>query len=170
MDLRRLSWGDWVAAAAGVLMLVALFLPWYSVAGQNVNAWESMAFDDVILALAAVLAILAAFSVGLRRLTSISVATTSLVILPAAIGLVVTIYRLISPAPAADASIEIGGWLGLVAAIGMVVGAWEGATDEGPARRSPEAERRAAQEGLARSELLSLPADGGGQDAEPVQG
>ena len=169
MDLRRLSWGDWVAAAAGVLMLVALFLPWYSVAGQNVNAWESMALDDVILALAAVLAILAAFSVALPRLTSFSVATTSLVILPAGIGLIVTIYRLISPAPAADASIEIGGWLGLVAAIGMAVGAWEGAADEGPARRNPEAERRATQEGLARSELLSLPADGPGQDATPAQ-
>jgi hypothetical protein len=151
-------------------MLIALFLPWYSVAGEDITAWQSMALDDVILALAAVLAILAALSVGLRRLTSLSVATTSLVILPAGIGLIVTVYRLLSPAPAADASIEIGGWLGLVAALGMVVGAWQGAKDEGPARRNAEIERRAAAEALAGTELLSLPAEGTSSSATPVQG
>jgi hypothetical protein len=151
-------------------MLVALFLPWYSVAGQDVTAWESMAVDDVILACAAALAILAALSVGLRRITSLSVATTSLVLLPAGIGLIVTVYRLLSPAPAADASIAIGGWLGLAAAVGMAAGAWEGATDEGPARRNPDAERRGTQEGVERSELLTLPAEGRGADSAPVQG
>ena len=151
-------------------MLVALFLPWYSVAGEDMNAWQSMALDDVILAIAAVLAIMAALFVGMRRMTSFSVATTSLVLLPAGIGLVVTVYRLISPAPAGDASIEIGAWLGLVAALGMGVGAWQGAKDEGPSRRNPEAERRGTAEALARSELLSLPAEGAGTDATTVQG
>jgi hypothetical protein len=170
VDARRLSWGDWLAAAAGVVMLVALFLPWYSVNGQKVNAWQSMAFDDVILAVAAVLAIGASLAVGLRSLYAVSVAITSLAILPALIGLVVTVYRLISPAPAGDASLEIGAWLGLAAAIGMFAGAWEGATDEGPARRSPDTERRVAAQALADAELLTLPEDSAAGEPEPVQG
>lgn len=156
MDLRRLSWGEWLAGAAGIVMIVTLFLPWYSAGGHSVNAWQSMAVDDVILCVSALLAIAAAFIVGVKRLSSMSVAATSLAILPAGVGLIVTVYRLISPAPPVDVSLGVGAWLGLAAAIGISVGAWNGATDEGPARRDPERGRRATQEGLARAELLSL--------------
>jgi hypothetical protein len=149
-------------------MLVALVLPWYSADGQDLTAWQAMAVDDVILAVAAVLAIIAAFAVSIRSLSSISVAITSMAIMPAAIGLVVTVYRLISPAPEGDVSLEVGAWLGLAAALAIAVGAWEGATDEGPARRSPEAERRGAAEGMARSELLKLPPESGSSGPEPA--
>jgi hypothetical protein len=150
-------------------MLVALFLPWYSTDGTTWNAWQAMAVDDVILAVAAVIAVVAAFIVAFPRLGSLSVAITSLAILPAAIGLIVTVYRLISPAPPVDVSLEYGAWLGLVATTAIAIGAWSGATDEGPARRSRKAERRATEEGLAQSELLKLP-DGGDGKAEPAGG
>jgi hypothetical protein len=166
VDPRRLSWGEWLAAAGGVLMFVALFLPWYSVGRDKLSAWEAMALDDIILSLAAVLAVVAAVVVAFPRLSSLSVATTALAILPAVVGLVLTIYRLVSPAPAADASLEVGAWLGLVATSAIAIGAWAGAADEGAARRSPQAERRAAEAALARSELLTLPPDGGGEGAE----
>jgi hypothetical protein len=159
VDARRLSRGEWLAGPSGVLMIVALFLPWYSVRGRNLTAWQSMAFDDVILFVAALMAIGSAFAVARRTFAGFSVATTSLAILPAAIGLIVTVYRLLSPAPPPDAGLEIGAWLALVAAIGILIGAWAGATDEGPARRNAAAERRATEEGLARSELLALPGD-----------
>lgn len=151
-----MSKGEWLAGVCGVAMLVALFLPWYSVGGRNLTAWQSMAVDDVILALAAILAIGAAFVVSIRRFSSLSVAATSLAILPAVIGLVVTVYRLVSPAPPQDVSLETGAWLGLVATAGIAVGAWTGAVDEGPARRNPAAERRATEQGLANAELLPL--------------
>ena len=167
MDARRLSRGDWVAAVSGIVMLVALFLPWYSAGGHDQTAWEAMALDDVILAVAALLAILAAVIVGLRRVSSLSVAATSLGILPAVVGLVLTVYRLISPAPPVDVSLGVGAWLALAATIGIAFGAWTGANDEGPARRSAEAERRGTEAGLARSELLELPADAPSGGAEP---
>ena len=156
MELRRLSWGDWLAGASGVLMIIALFLPWYSAGEESANAWQSMAFDDVILFTAAVLGIAAALAVGLPRFTDFSVATTSLALMPAAVGLVVTVWRLVAPAPPIDVSLEVGAWLGLLSAIGIIVGAWRGAKDEGPARRSAAAERKASEEALTRSELLSL--------------
>jgi hypothetical protein len=149
-------------------MFVALFLPWYSVGGEKLSAWEAMAVDDIILALAAVLAIVAAVIVGFPRLSSLSVATTSLAILPAVVGLVVTVYRLVSPAPVGDASLEIGAWLGLIATSAIAVGAWAGAADEGPARRSAAAERRAADVALARAELLTLPAEGSESGPKPA--
>jgi hypothetical protein len=167
VNARRLSRGDWLAAVAGIVMLIALFLPWYTAGGQDLTAWDAMAVDDVILAVAAVLAILAAVIVGLRTVSSLSVAATSLAIMPAAVGLVVTIYRLIWPAPAVDVSLDVGAWLALVATIGIAVGAWTGANDEGPARRSAAAERRGTEAGLARSELLKLPGDGPAAPAEP---
>lgn len=170
MEPRRLSRGDWLAAIGGVAMLIALFLPWYSANGESVTAWQSMAVDDVILAVSAVLAIAAAVIVALPRLWSLSVAATSLAILPAIVGLLVTIYRLISPAPPVDVSLGVGAWLGFAAAAAIAVGAWTGAKDEGPARRTAEAERRATAEGISRAELLELPPEGGGGGVEPVGG
>src|SRR5204863_98858 len=108
VDPRRLSWGDWIAGAAGVLLIVSLFLPWYSADGQKVNAWQSMALDDVILAVTGALAVGAAVVVAIKRLAGSSVAATSLAILPAVVGLIVTIYRIVSPAPPVDVSLEAG--------------------------------------------------------------
>jgi hypothetical protein len=138
-------------------MLVALFLPWYSTGAEDLTAWEAMAVDDVILAVAALLAIVGAFLVGWKRLRSVSVAATTLAIIPALVGLVVTIYRVISPAPPVDVSLEVGAWLGLAAALAIAAGAWAGAVDEGTARRNPSADRRAAEQALARVEVLTLP-------------
>jgi hypothetical protein len=166
VEPRRLSRGDWIALIGGVVMLVALFLPWYSAGDQSVTAWEAMALDDVILAITALLAIGATLVVAIPRLMSVSVATTSLAILPAAVGLVLTIYRLVSPAPEVDVSLEIGAWLGLAATAAIAYGAWTGANDEGPARRKADSERRAAEESLARIELLKLPPEAAGTGAE----
>jgi hypothetical protein len=146
-------------------MLVALFLPWYSANGTRVTAWQAMAVDDVILCVAALLAIGAAFVVSLRRLSGFSVAATSLAILPALVGVIVTVYRLISPAPPIDVSLEIGAWLALAAALGIAVGTWAGAIDEGPARRNPAAERHIAAAAVTAAELLPL----GGGGSVPQQ-
>jgi hypothetical protein len=170
VDPRRLSWGDWLAGAGGVLLIVSLFLPWYSAGGQSVSAWDSMAVDDVILALTGGLAVAAALIVGVRRFSGFSVATTSLAIAPALVGLVVTVYRLASPAPAVDVSLEVGAWLALVAALGITIGAWQGATDEGPARRSAAGERRGAAEGVAAAELLPLSGSDGSGISGPAAG
>jgi hypothetical protein len=168
VEPRRLSRGDWIAAIGGIALLVSLFLPWYSAGDQSQTAWQAMAVDDVILAIVAVLAIGAAVIVGIPRLRSVSVATTSLAILPAVVGLLLTVYRLVSPAPPVDVSLDVGAWLGLAATMAIAVGAWTGANDEGPARRRAKAERRAAQEALARAELLKLPAEGANSGIEPA--
>jgi uncharacterized membrane protein len=96
------------------------------------------------------------------------VAATSLAILPAIVVLVLTIYRLLSPAPAVDVSLEVGAWLALLAAIGIAFGAWTGATDEGPARRTAKGIERGTAAGIAASELLSLPGSSARSGSEPA--
>ncbi|MEA2492712.1 MAG: hypothetical protein QOJ29_623 [Thermoleophilaceae bacterium] len=164
-----MSRGEWIAGASGALMIAALFLPWYSAGGDSVNAWQSMAVDDVILLVSALLAIAAAFVVSLKRLSGSSVAATSLAILPAGVVLILTIYRLLSPAPPVDVSLEIGAWLALLASVGIAVGAWTGATDEGPARRTQKGIERGTAQGIAASELLSLPASAPQRGSEPAK-
>lgn len=161
MEMRRLSRGDWVAAVSAVVLFVALFLPWYSAGGADANAWETMAVNDVLIALAAAAGLAAVVTVALARFPGFSVASVTLAALPALVALALVVVRVVSPAPEADVSLELGAWLGLVSAIGLVAGLWAAARDEGPARRDPETERAAAQEALARAELLSLPPDVG---------
>ena len=61
MDTSKLSVGDQIAAASGLVLLIVLFLPWYGVdvnvggfsASESVNAWEAMGFIDILLFLIA---------------------------------------------------------------------------------------------------------------------
>jgi hypothetical protein len=165
VDPKRLSLGEWIAGASGLLLIVSLFLPWYSVAGENVTAWQAMAVDDLLLALAGLVAVLGAIVVGMPRLAGFSVAAMTLGSLPGIVALVLAIYRVASPAPEADASLAAGAWLGLLAAAGVVAGCWAGARDEGPARRDPDAERIAAAAARERAELPTLPGEPGSAGA-----
>ena len=68
MDLRRLRTGEWITGASGLLLFVALFLPWYEL-GQGIvagppdvldahaSAWDAFTILDVLLALGALAAI-----------------------------------------------------------------------------------------------------------------
>jgi hypothetical protein len=169
VDPRRLTWGEWIAGASGLLLIVSLFLPWYSVGGEELTAWQAMAVDDLLIALAGLVAIGAAIVVGVPRLAGFSVAAVTLGSIPAVIALILVIYRLLSPAPEADASLAVGAWLGLLAAAAVVAGCWAGARDEGPARRNRDTERAVAAAARERAELLALPPDlssgGSGQGA-----
>lgn len=161
MDPRRLSTGEWVAAAAAVLMLVALFLPWYSVGGKHVTAWQSMTVDDVLLALIAVGTLVADVATASRRRAAVPVAFATLATLGGLVALILTVVRVADPAPSAHAALAIGAWIGLVAALGLAGGASAGMRDEGPARRSESAVRSVAAAALEQAELVTLPPDVG---------
>jgi hypothetical protein len=158
--------GEWIAGASGLLLIVTPFLPWYTVAGEQVTAWQAMAVDDLLIMLAGLLAVAAALVVATRRFAGFSVGSVTLAAIPGIVVLVIVIFRLASPAPDADASLAVGAWLGLLAAAGVVAGCWAGARDEGPARRNPGAERAAAASALERAELLALVSEPRSADAE----
>lgn len=159
--------GEWVAAGSGVLLLVALFLPWYSTGGAEASGWEAFTVADVLMAMAALLAIFGAVATGARRSSALSVAAVALGVLPSLIAALIATWRLIDPAPPVDVTREIGAWLGFAAGLGVFGGTLVGIRDEGPARRSDAAAAKAGEVARRETELLSLPpALGGGTPGE----
>jgi hypothetical protein len=150
MDLGKLRRGELIAAAGGLVLLVALFFfDWYS-AGTSVTlplgttvsvsgdfgAWDSEGF----LGLIANLIILAAAvsAVGLAILT----ATSRTIALPVAasattaalgIGAVVMVLlrMLFQPGPNELISLKFGILLALIAALVVAYGGWESMKEEG---------------------------------------
>jgi hypothetical protein len=146
-------------------LIVALFLPWYSVAGTDITGWQAMSVDDVLIALAALFALAALLVDAWPRVSGFAVAALSLGTVIGLLAVVLTIFRVADPAPAGDASLAAGAWLALVAAMGLTVGLLAGMRDEGPARRNAASERTAAAAARERAELLPLPGDGPGGGA-----
>ena len=111
--------------AGGVLLLVALFLPWF----DSQTGWESFTITDVIAALVAVgaltlLAVTARFSSA-----SPAIAYEALLTLVAAVAFAVIAIRLLSP-PGENVSLEAGAWLGLLASFGIVAASLVAMRDE----------------------------------------
>ena len=161
MDLRRLRVGEWIVLGSGLLLLVALFLPWYELGAGAVigppdaldahaSAWDAFTILDLLLALGA-LAAIAVFVVTAAQATpALPLALQSLLTLLALLLLLLLVFRLADPpdvsfleptdAPGARSDVAgvdraAGAWLGLVAMIGVFVGCLVAIRDE---RRSPD--------------------------------
>src|SRR3954454_20538645 len=110
MDLGRLRLGEVVAAAAGIALLVVMFMPWYAPNAQlglaaasaghrldhSFSAWEAFGILDLLLLATALAAIGAAVLAGARRSVPRPVAAGAVV---TALGLFVTVlvlYRLVN--------------------------------------------------------------------------
>ena len=132
MDLRRLRVGEWIAGACGVLLLVALFLPWYG--DPSRTGWESFSVLDVILALLALVAISVPVVTATHRVPALPLALESLTALVGLLGVLLVLVRVLNLPGDADGR-EIGLWLGLLATLGIFGGAVVGIRDE---RRSPQ--------------------------------
>lgn len=119
VDLARLRYGDWVMGLGGLAVLVVMFLDWYE-GKAGLNAWQSFAFNDVILALAALMAIAAFVLTAVHPTAAVPLAISSLATLVALLALMLVALRLIWP-PDVGTGAEFetarltGAWLGLVA-------------------------------------------------------
>ena len=131
MDLRRLRVGEWIVGACGVLMLVALFAPWYG--DPSSSAWEAFTILDVILALLALAAVSVPLVTATHRVPAVPLALESLTALFGSIGVVLLLIRVLN-LPDDLHGREWGLWLGIVAVLGIVAGGLVAMRDE---RRSP---------------------------------
>jgi hypothetical protein len=134
MDLRRLRAGEWIAALSGVVLLVSLFLPWYGGADGDASGWQALAAVDVALALVALFGVSLLVVTASQRVPAVPIALSAVVALVGLVGLLLMLIRIANVPDGFDGR-EIGIWLGLLAAIGIVAGGALATRDE---RLSPE--------------------------------
>lgn len=150
MDFARLRFGDWVMGFGGLAVLGVMFLDWYGPPEEllyapgeaQYNAWEAFAVNDVILALAALLAVAAAVMTVAHPTAAVPLALASLAALVSGLALLLVVVRVIWPPDVFpddvpfDTAREAGAWLGLVATSVLVGGCLASIRDE----RLPEPE------------------------------
>jgi signal transduction histidine kinase len=157
VDFDRVRFGDWVMALGGVAVLVVMLVDWYSIpelslGDQSVgfNAWESFAVNDVILALAAVMALAAFVLTASQPTAAVPLALASLATLVAVLAFVLVVIRLIWTPDVTDgvfdAEREAGAWLGLVATSLLAAGCLASIRDERLPRPDHQVEPRLVQQ------------------------
>ena len=146
--MRRIRAGEVVAGAAGVVLLAAMFLSWYSVSSRDdsLTAWEAFSVVDVLLALVALLGIALALSEVVGRGPALPVAIGVVTTTLALAGTLLLAYRILNqPGPNDLIGVEPGAYVGLLASLGVFLGAWLSLSDERPRPSDPvppEPERR----------------------------
>jgi hypothetical protein len=130
-----------VAGLGGLLLLVALFLPWYG--PENVTGWQALTVIDVLLALLALLAVLVPVISAATRGPAKPVAIE---VIASAIGwlaVLLVVIRLVFPPD--DLSLRYGVWLALAGALIGWIGSWMSLRDEStPGAVPPDVPRRPA--------------------------
>jgi hypothetical protein len=145
MDLGKLRRGELIAAAGGLLLLIALFfVDWYSrqeivlLGGSStgVNAWDDLGFFGAIANLVILAAAISAVALAVLEMTSRSVALpVAASAITAALGFaavgMVLLRILFQPGPNALTDIKFGIVLALIAAGIVAYGGWESMKEEG---------------------------------------
>jgi hypothetical protein len=132
--------GDLVAGVGGVVLLVSLFLGWYTVEARDdgLTAWAAFGFVDVLLALVALLGIALALSQVFGRGPALPVALGVITTTLALAGTLLLAYRILNqPGPNDQIGVSAGAWLGLAASLGVFLGAWLSLSDERPRPADP---------------------------------
>jgi hypothetical protein len=133
--MRRVRTGELVAGAAGVVLLAAMFLNWYAVSSgdDSLTAWGAFSVVDVLLAVVALLGVALALSEVIGRGPSLPVALGVITTTLALAGTLLLAYRIINqPGPNDLISVEAGAYVGLLASLGVFLGAWLSLSDERP--------------------------------------
>ncbi len=169
MDFSRLRTGDLIAAIGGIALIGFLFMDWFSVSAPGIAAppipsgvpegfeipgapeaestgisgWDGLGFDGFILLVTALAGIKLA---GLRAAGKKIIGPLPFggwLVLLGAVAETLIIWRIFA-APN-DADLEIGIFLGLIAAAAVTIGAWLSSRDDGFPLYTSEGARSSAR-------------------------
>jgi hypothetical protein len=133
VDFRKLRGAELLAGAAGIVLLVDTFLPWFEFRSGKLDAWQSFSVAWLPLAAAAAMAFGLVILTLAARTTAAPVAAavwTTLIRLIATIWVLVRV--LVKPGGALEHC--YGSWLGLAATVAILVAGWLSMRDERPWR------------------------------------
>ena len=149
MDLRRLTWHEFVAIGGGALLVVGLFLPWYhaeneraSIAGDtgpgDFTAWEVHTILRWLWIAAAAAPFILAYIVARGHKLSWARGELTAVVAIAAFGLAGYNGLLDKPGdPSGLISLKYGFWVSLTGIVLMMVGSALRASEVERARKPP---------------------------------
>jgi hypothetical protein len=156
--MTRLRPADLGAGAAGAALLVVLFLPWYGVRGVparagwtayaplagNPSGWQAFGVVDILLAVAAALAIAVVAVTAVAHGPAKPVGSAVIATVAAAIAVLLVLWRLLDP-PHGFYTRHYGVWLGLGVAALMLAASFAALHDERtPGAVPPDVPRRPA--------------------------
>ena len=143
MELSRLRPGELIAAAGGVALLVVMFLEWYAaggttrVAGRDIHisvgftAWEAFGITDILLALAALIAIGLAVLTATRRSPALPVAASVITATTGILATLLVLYRILNqPGPNEFIEVKLPAFLGFLSVLAIAAGGWRSMRDE----------------------------------------
>jgi drug/metabolite transporter (DMT)-like permease len=136
MSLKRLRFGELLALAGAICVIVGLSERYYSGPAGNLTGWNTFG-PAVVLLLAAVCAALAVVVSALtERSTALPVSTAIWSVL---LGLIAVIAALIRALERPEHATEVcfGAWLALAGAVLILAGAWQVLRDERPSLYQP---------------------------------
>jgi hypothetical protein len=124
--------GEWITGVAGVALLAVMFLDWFEAGGLGASAWEAFSVADIVLALAAAMAVGVALMAAAHDTPAVSLALASLLLFVGLVATVVLVVRVLSPPDVggAEADLAAGAWLGLAATVAVTAGALASMRDE----------------------------------------
>jgi hypothetical protein len=164
----RLRPADVLAGIGGAVLLGSLWLHWYGLdagalirgddshstgwtlyaplGGYGATAWQAFSVIDVLLAIAALLAIGVPVSSVLARSPAMPVAFALLATVGGAIAVLLVLYRIVDqPGSNALVAVKAGAWIGLAGAVITLVGSWLALADDStPGAVPPQVPRRPA--------------------------
>jgi len=127
MDLRRLRSGELLAGAGAIGLLAVMFMDWFA----GASAWESLTLTQVWLVITALLA-LAVVVLTVSRTVAMACSAAAITVGFGALTLLLLLFRVAINEPGPDAAGEIGpgAYLGLLAVLACIAGAWRTLADE----------------------------------------
>lgn len=122
----RLRDGEWIAGAGGIALPAAMFLHWYGAGGvAEATAWEAFGVLDILLALLALVPLGLVLTQATRSSPSIPVAFSVLATLAGALAALLILCRIVDqPGPNDVVDVQLGAWLGFLAALVIAGGGW----------------------------------------------
>jgi hypothetical protein len=148
-DTTRIRFGDMVAGIGGAVLILSLFLDWYSLKGKGLAAsagseglsgWEALGFIDILLFLIGLIAIAVAVLRAANSMPRQLPASPGLIVLAlGALAVLLVLFRIVSSGDFGhpevsnfiDSSPAFGIFISLLSAIAVAVGGWLTWNEEG---------------------------------------